>query len=133
MIALAKPSLLVAAVALASSSAGTPVTRTVKLDGNRFIPAEFEAAAGDTLNFVNGNGGPHNVEFVTDSVAKAARPLLEKAMPGGRNKLGPMSGPLLIEPDESYKFVVPDVPAGRYAFLCLPHQVNMKGALIVTK
>jgi plastocyanin len=131
MISLAKKALLVLPL-LAPMPSG-PVLRTVRLDGNRFIPAEVHAGPGDTLLFVNGNGGPHNVEFVKDSVAEPARKLFESAMPGGKYKLGPMSGPLLIDSDEKYKMVVPDVPAGRYAFLCLPHQVNMKGALIITK
>lgn len=133
MISLTKTALSLAALGVAVSGGRSPASHTVKLQGNAFIPAEVQASPGDTVTFVNGNGGPHNVEFVKDSVATSARPLFEKAMPGGKYKLGPMSGPLLIDMDERYTIVVPDVPAGRYAFLCLPHQVNMKGALVVTR
>jgi plastocyanin len=133
MISLVKTTVALAALGIAVSGVRAPVAHTVKLQGNAFVPAEVQASAGDTLTFVNGNGGPHNVEFVKDSVAEPARKLFEAAMPGGKYKLGPMSGPLLIDTDEKYRMVVPSVPAGRYAFLCLPHQVNMKGALIVTK
>ena len=131
MISLAKKAVVM--VPMLASALSAPVVRTVRLDGNRFIPAELQANPGDTLRFVNGNGGPHNVEFIADSMARPARLLFEASMPGGRAKLGPTSGPLLVDPDEAYSFVVPDVAPGRYAFLCLPHQTNMKGALVVTK
>jgi hypothetical protein len=48
----------------------------------------------------------------------------------GGAKLGPLSSPLLILPGEQYVIVVPDIPAGRYAFDCALH-ANMRGALIV--
>ena len=133
MISLAKTTVALAALGVAVSASRAPVAHTVKLQGNAFLPAEVQASPGDTLTFVNGNGGPHNVEFVKDSVAEPARKLFESAMPGGKYKLGPMSGPLLIDTEETYKMVVPEVPAGRYAFLCLPHQTNMKGALLVVR
>jgi plastocyanin len=106
-----------------------PATHTVHLDGNAFIPAETRAAPGDTVRFVNGNGGPHNVMFVADSIAKDARTAIDVAMP--TPKIGEMSSHLLLDPAESYTIVVPKLNAGRYAFVCLPHQANMRGALIV--
>ena len=126
-----KAIVLVPVVAAAFSS---PDSLTVKLEGQRFIPAEVRAHPGDTLRFVNGNGGPHNVEFPTDSVPKDARKPFEKVMSGGRSKLGPTSSPLLIDPAETYVMVVPDVPAGRYAFVCVPHAAgNMRGGLTVVR
>lgn len=101
----------------------------VLLQGNEFRPATIRARAGDTIRFVNGNGGPHNVAFERDSIAPAARALLAKAM--GGEKLGPLSGPLLLDPEETYVVVVPALPGGRYPLFCLPHQANMRGALIV--
>ena len=121
-------------VPVVASTFSSPETLTITLEGQRFAPAEIRAHPGDTLRFVNGNGGPHNVEFPTDSVPKDARKLFEKVMPGGRSKLGPTSSPLFIDPDEKYVMVVPDVPAGRYAFVCLPHAAgNMRGGLTVVR
>ena len=106
-------------------------THVVRLRNNRFVPAEIRARGGDTLRFVNGEGGIHNVEFEKDSIAPAARTLIAAAMAG--KKIGPMSSPLLILTDESYTIVVPDLPAGRYPLLCTPHYGNMRGALVVER
>ena len=104
-------------------------THVVRLDRNRFTPPEIHARAGDTIKFVNGEGGPHNVEFLKDSIAPAARELIEQAM--GPKKILPLSGPLLIFVDETYTFVVPNIAVGRYPFLCSPHWASMRGALNV--
>ena len=123
---------LAAFLALLGVGAAGPVagTHTVRLDGNSFIPAETRAAPGDTVRFVNGNGGPHNVMFVADSIAKDARKAIDAAMP--KPKIGEMSSHLLLDPAETYTIVVPQLGAGRYAFVCLPHQANMRGALVVS-
>lgn len=113
-----------------ASFAQPPATHTVRLDGNSFIPAETRAAPGDTVRFVNGNGGPHNVMFIADSIPKDARKAIDAAM--SKPKIGEMSSHLLLDPAETYTIVVPKLNAGRYAFLCLPHQANMRGALVVT-
>ena len=103
----------------------------IRLTG-RFDPAIFEAHAGDSLRFVLTSGGPHNVQFVADSLAAPMRVLLEQAMPG--DKIGPLSGPLLISTGETYAFKVPDLPPGRYPFVCLPHVTsNMRGVLIIVR
>jgi len=111
--------------------AGYPAPRvvSVRLQGNEFTPKDAHVRVGDSIRFVNGNGGPHNVKFADDSISAAARALLEKAM--GGEKIGPLSSPLLLDPGETYAFVVPAVPAGRYPLFCLPHMANMRGALIV--
>jgi plastocyanin len=109
------------------------VTHLVRMNANSFAPAVTRARAGDTVRFVNGQGGPHNVEFIADSIGAAARGLLERAMPGGRDKLGPLSGPLLLDEDEAYSVIVPSMAEGRYAFLCLPHQAFMRGTLVVVR
>lgn len=107
-----------------------PRTHVVHMEANRFVPAESRVSPGDTVRFVNGEGGPHNVEFAADSIpAATTRAALDRAMPG--DKLGALSGPLLIDPDETYMVVVPRIPEGRYAFVCLPHQAFMRGALVV--
>jgi plastocyanin len=106
-----------------------PVSHTVKLERNRFVPAVTIASPGDTIRFVNGEGGPHNVAFDADSIPRAMRPLIDAAMP--TPKIAAMSSGMLILPDETYTIVVPTLGAGRYAFLCTPHWANMRGAIVV--
>lgn len=113
-----------------AAAATPPTTHTVRLERNRFEPAVTRAAPGDTIRFVNGEGGPHNVAFDPDSIAKDARRVIDAAMP--KPKLGEMSSGMLILQDEAYTVVVPALPAGRYAFLCSPHWANMRGAIVVT-
>ena len=97
--------------------------------GTRFEPGETRAQAGDTLRFVN-LGGIHNVQFTADSISDSARRVLAQAMRG--EKIGPLSGPLLLEPQERYEITVPALPPGRYPFVCLPHAAGgMKGVLVV--
>jgi plastocyanin len=108
-----------------------PRTVVVRLDGNQFRPERIDVRAGDSVRFVNGNGGPHNIMFVGDSIAPAARKALEVAMKG--EKIGPLSSPLLLDPGEPYAFVVPDIPDGRYLLVCLPHQAQMRASLIVSR
>ncbi|MGH7677405.1 MAG: plastocyanin/azurin family copper-binding protein [Gemmatimonadaceae bacterium] len=108
-----------------------PQSHTVRLDRNRFMPAQLPVHPGDTVRFVNGEGGPHNVEFDKDSIAPAERKIIEGAM--GPDKILPLSGPIMMLNGQVYTFVVPDLPAGRYAYLCSPHWANMKGAVIVER
>jgi plastocyanin len=116
-------------VALAGG-AGQPVTHEVRMSGNGFHPATVEAHAGDSVRFVNGPGGLHNIEFVADSIPKALRSRLAAAMPG--EKIGPLSSPLLLSAGEVYQFRLPELPPGRYPFICLAHvAVGMRGAVII--
>ena len=108
-----------------------PSTVVVRLEGNEFRPSIVQARAGDSVRFVNGNGGPHNIAFVADSIAEPARTLLTQAMKG--EKIGPLSSPLLLDPAESYAFVVPALPPGRYPLFCAPHLANMRGELRVSR
>ena len=122
----------VAGIAVASSVvavAAPPRTVVVQLEGNSFRPAEIHVRAGDSLRFVNGNGGPHNVRFVDDSISAPAKALITKAM--GGEKIGPMSSPLLLDPGELYAFVVPALSPGKYPLYCLPHVAQMRASLIV--
>jgi hypothetical protein len=52
------------------------------------------------------------------SIPEAAREALNAAMPG---RAGNLSSPLLTRGGE-YRIVVPQLPAGRYRFYCLPHR-----------
>jgi plastocyanin len=107
-----------------------PVAHVVRLSNNRFEPAEVRVAVGDTVRFVNGAGGPHNVQFMPESTTVAAREILDRAM---KDRIAPLTSPMFIVSDEKYEFVVPQLPAGRYPFLCSPHWANMRGAMVVTR
>ena len=106
-------------------------THVIRLESNRFVPRETTVGVGDTVRFVNGQGGPHNVEFIADSMPVPARAVLDSAMTG--LKIRTLSGPLLIFPEQEYKVVMPPIPSGRYAFLCVPHAANMQGAIVVDR
>ncbi len=123
--------LLLGFVSLSASVASVPPAKTVvvRLDGNAFRPDQIHVRVGDSLRFVNGTGGPHNVKFVDDSIAGPARALIDKAM--GGEKIGPMSSPLLLDPGEVYAFVVPALSRGKYPLYCLPHAAQMRAELIV--
>jgi plastocyanin len=123
----------IAVVALSMTAARyrAPATHLVRMTASSFVPAETRVRAGDTVRFVNGMGGPHNVEFAGDSIGAAARTLLDAAMPG--DKIGPLSGPLVLDEDETYAVVIPDLRPGRYAYFCRPHLANMRGGLTVTR
>jgi len=73
---------LCCAVGAASLLDGRVLDRKdVRLDNNRFMPALISARAGDTLAFINGRGGPHNVQFADDSLSDEAHRLIDAAMP----------------------------------------------------
>ena len=120
-----------AAGAVAAPATGT--THEVKMIGDasgyKFEPANLTVKAGDAVKFVMVTGGPHNVAFqnVTDATAKAQ---LDANMPGA--KIGELSGPMLMQPNEAYIVSFGNVPAGTYNFTCTPHAaMNMKGAITV--
>ena len=97
--------------------------------GYKFDPANITVKQGDAIKFIMVSGGPHNVAFqnVTDAAAKAQ---LDANMPG--QKLGELSGPLVMQPNEAYVVSFAKVPAGKYDFICTPHAaMNMKGTVTV--
>lgn len=121
--------LLFALTAGVATRSAAPRTHVVRLEGNRFVPADSRVAVGDTVRFVNGQGGPHNVQFMAESIPATAHGVLNEAM---KSRILPLTSPMFIVPDEAYALVVPALAPGRYAFLCSPHWANMRGALIVT-
>jgi plastocyanin len=121
--------LLVLPVLAPAPRSAAPRVHVVRLLNNRFDPAEVRVAVGDTIRFVNGPGGPHNVQFMPESTAVAAHEMLNVAM---KDRIGPLASPLFIIEGDTYQLVVPQLPAGRYPFLCNPHWANMRGAMIVT-
>jgi plastocyanin len=122
----------------AAISGGTPApatgaTITVKMIGDatgyHFDPATINVHAGDAVAFTNVVGGPHNVTFWPDSIPKGTAQQLQANMP---NTSGPLSGPLLISPGDTYTVSFGKLPAGTYKFYCMPHlALGMKGEIVV--
>jgi plastocyanin len=110
--------------------------KDVTLENNRFSPSIITARPGDTLVFINGRGGPHNVQFADDSISDQVHRLIDAAMPD-RPKVKwsrdvPLAGPLLVLDGDTYKVVVPELPPGRYRFFCAPHLMGgMRGELFI--
>ena len=97
--------------------------------GYRFEPASITARVGDVVRFVNVSGGPHNVAFWPDRIPAGAAATLQKNM---GQTIGPLSGALIIEPNEVYAISLAGLPAGTYNYYCLPHQaMNMTGRIRV--
>lgn len=109
--------MLAVVVAMANWQTGTAATRhIVRMQGGRFSPFELTVNRGDTIRFVLGAGGPHNVAFRETKGEAAVR--LRTAM--GKDTIADLASPLLITPGETYD-VVFDVPTGRYPYWCIPH------------
>ena len=121
-----------AAGAVAAAPA-TGKTHEVKMIGDatgyKFVPADLTVKQGDAVKFIMVSGGPHNVTFtgITDPAAKAQ---LDANMSG--TKMGELSGPMLMQPNEGYVVSFANVPAGKYDYNCTPHAaMNMKGVITV--
>lgn len=94
----------------------------------RFEPAEIQIEAGDTVDFVLVSAAPHNVAFDSTSLSSAATERLRKII---HDPMLPLAGPLLLKEGERYTLVF-DVPAGRYAYYCMPHMsMQMRGTVVV--
>lgn len=129
------PAMAPAAEAPAAAGAMAPITGTtheVKMYGDakgyRFEPAELTIKAGDGIKFVFVNGGPHNVAFDPATVG-AAKAQLDANMP---EKIGELSGKMLLAEGEAYTISFGGVAPGTYDFNCTPHlAMNMKGKVTV--
>ena len=101
----------------------------------KFVPADITVKQGDAIEFVNVSGGPHNVAFKPEDVPDDVEKQLDANMPatiGGMNKMGPLSGPLITEPNGTYKVSFAGIKAGKYPFHCTPHEaMGMKGTITV--
>jgi plastocyanin len=133
-----KPLLALVALTLGTGWIAVADRKDVQLDNNRFSPSIITAKAGDTLAFINGRGGPHNVQFADDSLSDAAHKLIDAAMPerpkSAWSRAIQLAGPLLVLNGDTYKVVVPTLPPGRYRFFCSPHVGGgMRGELIVVQ
>jgi plastocyanin len=118
-------------VGLSAAWRNGPVTaQEVRLSGNRFTPSEIRVVVGDTIRFINGMGGPHNIQFMAESISVAAQSVLNYAM---KDRILPLTSPMFLTEGEKYELVIPELPAGRYPFLCSPHWANMRGAIVVSE
>ena len=118
-----------AAAAAPATGKTWEVKMMVDVTTYKFEPANLTIKQGDAVKFIMTSGGPHNVTFqnVTDAAAKAQ---LDANMQGA--KMGELSGPMLMAPNEGYVVSFAKVPAGTYNFVCTPHAaMNMKGVITV--
>ena len=94
----------------------SPTRHTVRMQGGGFSPRELTVSPGDTIHFVLGSGGPHDVAFRETKGAAAIR--LRARM--GKDTIADLAGPLLVLPGDTYDIVF-DVPSGKYPYWCIPH------------
>ena len=116
-----------------TAAPATGTTHEVKMIGDasgyKFVPAELTIKAGDAVKWVMTSGGPHNVAFqnVADPASKAQ---LDANMGGA--KMGELSSPMLMQPNEGYTVSFAKVAPGKYDYQCTPHvAMNMKGSITV--
>ena len=120
----------------ASTAAMAPITgKTVEVKmigdekGYRFEPADITIKAGDGIKFTMVSGGPHNFAMDAAEVPANAKAQISANMP---NQMAELSGPLLVNPNETYTVSFANVPAGKYNYHCTPHlAMGMKGTITV--
>lgn len=113
--------------------AATGQTHEIKMIGDdkgyRFDPSDITIKSGDALKFVNVTGGPHNISFDPETMPADAKAQLDANMD---NKMGDLSSPMLMNPNEDYVISFGGVKPGKYTFHCTPHlAMNMKGSVTV--
>ena len=120
-----------AAAAPAAAGATHDVNMVLEGTSYMYVPSELTIRAGDMVVFHNISGGPHNVQFWGDSIPMGAADALGAGMP---DVMGPLAGPLLVEPNGTYTITFANTPAGEYKFYCLPHLANkMTGKVTVAQ
>jgi plastocyanin len=115
-----------------AAAAGAVHDVNMVLEGTayKYVPAELTIKPGDKVRFHNVSGGPHNVQFWTDSIPAGTADALDALMPG--DKLGQLNGPLMIEPNAVYEITFANLPGGEYKYFCTPHlAMNMTGKITI--
>jgi plastocyanin len=120
----------------AAGGAPAPITgKTVTVNmvgdakGYRFEPNNLTIKVGDGVKWVNVTGGPHNVTFWSDSIPAGAAAKLGANMP---QTTAPLTGPLLVTPNQTYTVSFAGLPPGTYHFYCTPHlALGMIGKITV--
>ena len=112
--------------------ASRAVADAEKAGAQQYAPYEYWGAVtyleqSKVLSVISGPGG-----FLTPNESRA---LLNYPPIEGGDKLGPLNGPLLTEPNGTYEVTFgPTLPAGDYKFTCTPHMaMGMKGKVTVQK
>ena len=119
-----------AAPAAAATGASVNVDMVLEGTAYKFSPAEIKVKSGDVLTFKNVSGGPHNVAFNPKGIPSGADKAIDAAM--GANKMGPLTGNLIVEQNGVYTLATNGFPKGSYDFHCTPHEaLGMKGKLTV--
>ena len=96
-----------------------------------YQPATLSISQGDRVRWINTSGGPHNTAFYGDRIPAGAEAILNAAM---ANRIGNLSGGLLIAPDATYEVSFAGAPVGTYEYFCTPHEMlGMKATLTVTQ
>lgn len=127
------PSTTPATTGTVAKAPATGKTWEVKMIGDgttyKFEPANLTIKAGDNVKWTMVTGAPHNVAFDPAEVLAAAKPQLMANMDG---QLSELSGPMLMNANETYEISFANVPAGKYNYYCTPHlAMNMRGTITV--
>jgi plastocyanin len=120
---------------LAAVPAAAQATHVVRLiadagkDDYRFEPSSLTVRPNDVIVFRVASGAPHSIVFEGEGLTPGVRGAFNSAMAG---RSGDLSSPLLTAAGKEYRLVVPQVPAGKYAFYCLPHRAyDMRGTITI--
>ena len=132
VIAFGAAATLVGATARPGAAQETYVVRLVAnaaKDDFRFDPAALTVHPSDVIVFRVVSGAPHSIVFEGGGLSPGVRGAFNAALEG---RSGDLSSPLLTATGKDYRLVVPQVPAGRYRFYCLPHRAyDMRGELVI--
>merc|ERR1711892_572732 len=112
-----------AAVATVSMPAYAAETKEVKMGtdagGLQFVPAKISICKGDSVEWINNKGGPHNVVFDEENI------------PSGVDQEKISMDDQLGEEGDTFKMSFDT--AGEYGYYCEPHRgAGMNAALTVT-
>ncbi len=121
-----------AAAATTPAATGATIDVNMVLEGTayKYVPEAFTVKAGDVVRFHNKSGGPHNVAFVAGKIPAGTEATIDAAL--GANRMGPLTGALLVEQDAVFTLNTTGFPAGTYGLTCTPHSaLGMHGEMTV--
>lgn len=97
--------------------------------GYHFDPVTLTIKRGDGVRWTVVSGPPHDVTFWSDSIPGASQGVLQGNMP---LTTAPLTGPLLVNPSQTYLVSFGGAPAGTYHYYCTPHlALGMRGTIVV--
>ena len=131
VVAAATPAATPAAAGTMAPITGTTHEVRMVFENNeyKFSPANITIKAGDGIRWTMVTGAPHNVAFDLATVPAAAKSQLMANMP---NQISELSGPMMINANETYSISFANIPAGTYNYFCTPHlAMNMRGVVTV--